>query len=131
MANRKDPYKVVVEATVGEPGKGDIAIDDVVFDKHCSYYEGPYTTPTSPITSTLTSESSTQSTHTSHTTHTPHTTISTSTESSTTSYVVTPSNEDTDSERRTVIIVVVFASFMFATVVALVAFTFYKKKISV
>ena len=23
-------------------GKGDIAIDDVVFDKYCVYYDGPY-----------------------------------------------------------------------------------------
>ena len=59
--NRTEPYELVIEATVQKPGKGDIAIDDVVFDKNCVYYDGPYTTPQttqSSSTSTKTTQSS-------------------------------------------------------------------------
>ena len=47
-------------------GKGDIAIDDVVFDKYCVYYDGPYgpnttttqkTTPSKQTTTTQTTKS--------------------------------------------------------------------------
>ena len=35
---RIDPYRIVIEALVGpHPGKGDIAIDDVVFHEHCRF----------------------------------------------------------------------------------------------
>ena len=30
-------FKVIIEAVVGEPINGDIAVDDVVFHEHCQY----------------------------------------------------------------------------------------------
>lgn len=91
MVNRTDPYQIVVEATVGLPGKSDIAIDDVVFDQNCVYYDGPYGTtttnaPTEPSKTTKTTPKTTKTTTkttqptskttqtTSRHTHTPETT---------------------------------------------------------
>ena len=112
MANRTDPYKVVIEATVGgNKGKGDIAIDDVVFDKNCIYYDGPYG-PTTTTTQKTTTKTTTKSTS-SGTTTTP---------------IFTPSPPDGDGSSTVVIVVIVICSLLAISVIAFAVFTLMKRR---
>ena len=123
MANRTDPYKVVIEATVGgNKGKGDIAIDDVVFDKNCIYYDGPYgpTTTTTQKTTTKTTTTTTQKT-------TKTTTKSTSS-GTTTTPIFTPSPPDGDGSSTVVIVVIVICSLLAISVIAFAVFTLMKRR---
>ena len=109
--NRTEPYELVIEATVNKPGKGDIAIDDVVFDKYCVYYDGPYTTPQPPSTSSTTSVKP-----------------DTSTSRSSTSTTVEQTESDTDGDdTTTIIIVVVVGCVLFILIIGIVFFTLKKR----
>ena len=120
MANRTDPYKVVIEATVGgNKGKGDIAIDDVVFDKNCIYYDGPYGPTTTTTQKTTTKTTTTKSTTT--------TTKSTSS-GTTTTPIFTPSPPDGDGSSTVVIVVIVICSLLAISVIAFAVFTLMKRR---
>ena len=109
--NRTEPYELVIEATVKKPGKGDIAIDDVVFDKYCVYYDGPYTTPqttqSSSPGSTKTSPGSTQRTTSPTSASSTSARPDTSTSKSSTSTTVEQTNDTDDTSDMTTIIIVV------------------------
>ena len=121
MANRTDPYKVVIEATVGgNKGKGDIAIDDVVFDKNCIYYDGPYGPTTTTTQKTTTKTTTTQK-------NTKTTTKSTSS-GTTTTPIFTPSPPDGDGSSTVVIVVIVICSLLAISVIAFAVFTLMKRR---
>ena len=64
MPNRTDPYQVAIEAAVTHAEQGDLAIDDVVFDENCVYYDGPYGPSTSPKTTKTTTKTTKTTTKT-------------------------------------------------------------------
>ena len=119
MANRTDPYQVVIEGAVEDPGQFDIGIDDVVFNKDCVYYDGPYTTP-----STSTSTSSSTKT-TKPTTHTTRSTPETTTSTTTTTIVVTPPST---SAGATVITLVILACIICVALLGTGAWFWAKKR---
>ena len=126
--NRTEPYELVIEATVKKPGKGDIAIDDVVFDKYCVYYDGPYTTPqttqSSSPGSTKTSPGSTQRTTSPTSASSTSARPDTSTSKSSTSTTVEQTNDTDDtSDMTTIIIVVVVGCVLLIVVIGIVFIT--------
>ena len=139
MPNRTEPYEIVVEATIKKPGKGDIAIDDVVFDKNCVYYDGPYTTPktstsTTPKSSSSTTLSSTSSksstspkSSTSTTSQKPPMT-STSTMTSTTTTIEETEGDTDNSEKATIIAVVIAGCVLMVLIIGAVAYTITKRR---
>ena len=74
MPNRTDPYQVAIEAVVTHAEQGDLAIDDVVFNENCVYYDGPYGPSTSTTTTKTTTKTITKTTtkSTTQTTTTPN-----------------------------------------------------------
>jgi hypothetical protein len=93
-------------------GKGDIAIDDVVFDKYCVYYDGPY---------------GPNATTTQKTTPSKQTTTTQQTTKSTTTPIFTPSPPD-DSDSTTVIIIIAICSVLALSVVGFAIFTLLKRR---
>lgn len=87
-----EPFEIVVEAVVGDPFRGNIAVDDFGFHEACKYkdffkqfkkgvlqffhlkrhFDGPFTSTTT-TTSTTSEETTTTKATTSHSTHTPTT----------------------------------------------------------
>ena len=124
MANRTDPYQVVIEGAVEDPGQFDIGIDDVVFNKDCVYYDGPYTTPSTSTSSSSSTKTTKSTTHTTRTT--PKATKSTSTMSTTTTtIVVTPPST---SAGATVITLVVLACIICVALLGTGAWFWAKKR---
>ena len=121
MANRTDPYQVVIEGAVEDPGQFDIGIDDVVFNKDCVYYDGPYTTPSTSTSSSSSTKTTKSTTHT--TKSTPKSTSTTST--TTTTIVVTPPST---SASATVITLVVLACIICVALLGTGAWFWAKKR---
>ena len=121
MANRTDPYQVVIEGAVEDTGQFDIGIDDVVFNKDCVYYDGPYTTPSTSTSSSSSTKTTKSTTHT--TKSTPKSTSTTST--TTTTIVVTPPST---SASATVITLVVLACIICVALLGTGAWFWAKKR---
>ena len=121
MANRTDPYQVVIEGAVEDPGQFDIGIDDVVFNKDCVYYDGPYTTPSTSTSSSSSTKTTKSTTHTTKSTPKSTSTMSTTT----TTIVVTPPST---SASATVITLVVLACIICVALLGTGAWFWAKKR---
>ena len=147
LPNRTEPFEIVVEATIRKPGKGDIAIDDVVFDKNCVYYDGPYTTPMTSTSTTpkSTPESTSKSTPESTSKSTPESSSSTSQKTSTTSQrppmtstsvrtsttttiEETEGDGDDNSEKTTIVAVIIAGCVLLVLILGAVAYTVTKRR---
>lgn len=138
LPNRTEPFEIVVEATIRKPGKGDIAIDDVVFDKNCVYYDGPYTTPktststtpkSTPVSTTLsTPESSSSTSQKTSTTSRKPPTISTSARTSTTTTIEETEGDGDNSEKTTIIAVIIAGCVLLVLILGAVAYTITKRR---
>ena len=138
LPNRTEPFEIVVEATIRKPGKGDIAIDDVVFDKNCVYYDGPYTTPktststtpkSTPVSTTQsTLESSSSTSQKTSTTSRKPPTISTSARTSTTTTIEETEGDGDNSEKTTIIAVIIAGCVLLVLILGAVAYTITKRR---
>ena len=139
LPNRTEPFEIVVEATIRKPGKGDIAIDDVVFDKNCVYYDGPYTTPktststtpkSTPVSTTQSTppESSSSTSQKTSTTSRKPPTISTSARTSTTTTIEETEGDGDNSEKTTIIAVIIAGCVLLVLILGAVAYTITKRR---
>ncbi len=138
MPSRTEPYQVLIEATVDEPGLGDIAVDDIVFHENCKYYDGHFGTTTTPSgdhtttsnqgdqTTTTNGDHVHTTTHGEQTTNNEHTTTVSDRPqtTTTTSQAAKPPNK----VDKKVIITSVLVSILITAILAGIAYTVIKRR---
>ena len=122
MVDRNDPYSIVIEASVKQPGKGDIGIDDIALDENCVYQNNPVTT-----TSTTTKSTKTTTKTTKTTTKTTKTTSRTTKSTTTPIYTAEPTTGP-DNGSTTVIVIVVLCALLVVGILGGVGFTLLKRR---
>jgi len=121
-------FHIILEATVGIPGMGDIGIDDVSFTPQCKYLDDVTTTPTHSTATTH----STPITHSTPTTHsTPITPSKPTTHSPSSSPYPTATPSPGDDSHTFTVIIVVLIILVVLLVLAVGGFFAYKNRSSI